>query len=78
MAERGGEYRTDRKSPGIPRNELQRLVEELEKQMKQAAKDLEFEKAAGLRDQMYELRALLVEDSNLTPLQKMKYLTGEN
>ena len=54
------------------------LIGELEKQMKQSAKDLEFEKAAALRDQMYELRAMMVEDSNLTPLQKMKILSGEN
>jgi excinuclease ABC subunit B len=33
-----------------------KLVKELEKQMKQAARDLEFEKAAALRDQIVELR----------------------
>ena len=80
MAERSGEYKTGgkRKGPVMPQNELQRLVEELEKQMKQAAKNLEFEKAAALRDEMYELRAMMVEDSNLTPLQKMKILSGED
>ena len=34
-------------------------IKELEKQMKQAAKDLEFEKAASLRDQVIELRRTL-------------------
>ena len=36
-------------------------VRELEKQMKQAARNLEFEKAAALRDQMVELRRLMIE-----------------
>jgi excinuclease ABC subunit B len=36
------------------------MVKELESQMKQAAKNLEFEKAAGLRDQIVELRRELV------------------
>jgi excinuclease ABC subunit B len=37
-----------------------RLVKDLEGQMKQAAKDLEFEKAALLRDEVVELRGLVV------------------
>jgi excinuclease ABC subunit B len=37
----------------------------MEKQMKQAAKDLEFEKAAALRDQIFELKAILVEERRL-------------
>jgi len=45
----------------LPRDELARLIRELEKQMKAAARDLEFEKAALLRDQVFELRAVLVE-----------------
>ena len=40
----------------IPKDEIVKLLKELEKQMKQAAKDLEFEKAAALRDQVIELR----------------------
>ena len=78
MAERSGEYKAGGKGTVVPRGELQRMVEELEKQMKQAAKNLEFEKAAALRDEMYELRAMMVEDSNMTPLQKMKILSGED
>ena len=45
----------------IPKDELTRMVKELEKQMKTAAKNLEFEKAAVLRDQVVELRRLLIE-----------------
>jgi excinuclease ABC subunit B len=78
MAERSGEYKAGGKGTVVPRGELQRMVEELEKQMKQAAKNLEFEKAAAIRDEMYELRAMMVEDSNMTPLQKMKILSGED
>ena len=44
----------------MPRDELTRLVMDLESQMKQAAKDLEFERAAALRDEVVELRGLLV------------------
>ncbi len=39
-------------------DELARLIRDLERQMKQAAKQLEFEKAALLRDQIFELRRL--------------------
>ncbi len=45
----------------LPADELARLIRELERQMKAAAQDLEFEKAALLRDQIFELRAALVE-----------------
>jgi excinuclease ABC subunit B len=44
----------------LPKDELMRLVKDLELQMKQAAKDLEFEKAAALRDEVVELRGLMV------------------
>ena len=36
--------------------ELQKLVKDIEKQMKKAAADLNFEAAAQLRDRMLELR----------------------
>jgi excinuclease ABC subunit B len=76
VAEPQGEYRV-RGASGLPKSELQKLVTELEKQMKQAAKDLEFEKAAVLRDQIYELRSILAEESNLKPWEKVRLLTGE-
>ncbi|MBP1694730.1 MAG: uvrB, partial [Chloroflexi bacterium] len=62
---------------GMPKNELQRLISELEKQMKESARNLEFEKAAALRDEIYELRAILAEESNLPPWQKVRLLSGE-
>ena len=63
---------------GMPKNELQRLIGELEKQMKEAARNLEFEKAAALRDEVYELRGILAEESNLPPWQKVRLLSGED
>jgi len=44
--------------PEIPKEEIARLLKDLESQMKQAAKQLEFEKAALLRDQIVELRGI--------------------
>ncbi|MBV9324875.1 MAG: excinuclease ABC subunit UvrB [Chloroflexi bacterium] len=43
----------------LPRDELYRLIKDLEMQMKEAARALEFEKAALLRDQVIELRRTL-------------------
>ena len=43
-------------SEEIPKDELARLVKDLEGQMKQAARNLEFERAAALRDQVVEMR----------------------
>ncbi len=45
----------------IPKDELARLVKDLEGQMKQAAKNLEFERAAALRDQVVEMRRRMEE-----------------
>lgn len=44
----------------LPKAELQKLIASLETEMKAAAKALEFEKAAVLRDQLLELRQLMV------------------
>lgn len=41
------------------RSEIQKKIKELEKQMKQAAHDFEFERAAELRDIIFELKAEL-------------------
>jgi len=56
VAEEKAPYETLRDTP---KDELLRLVKDLESQMKAAAKALEFEKAAILRDQIVELRRLL-------------------
>lgn len=76
VAEPKADYRT-KGAAGMPKNELQRLIAELEKQMKEAARNLEFEQAAVLRDQLYDLRTLLAEESNLPPWQRIRLLSGE-
>ena len=45
----------------LPKDELARLIKQIENEMKDAAKALEFEKAAALRDQLIELRQVEVE-----------------
>ncbi len=50
---------------GVPANreDMLRLLKDLESQMKQAAKNLEFEKAALIRDRIIELRKeMVIED----------------
>lgn len=64
---------TELESPGtaagLPADELRRMIAELKKQMKRAARDLEFEKAAMLRDQIFELReALMFQQTGRTDL----------
>jgi excinuclease ABC subunit B len=63
---------------GMERSEMHKVIAEMEKQMKEAAKNLEFEKAAVLRDQIYELRGILAEESNLPPWKKVRLLAGED
>jgi excinuclease ABC subunit B len=59
MREKGPEYNV---SAGVPKDELLPLIKDLERQMKEFAKALEFEKAALLRDQIVELRRTMDED----------------
>jgi len=51
----------------ISRDDVARLIKELEGQMKTAARNLEFEKAALLRDRIIELRKNLAEDLVTSP-----------
>ena len=66
VAEEAVEYRANGGTPGviaeIPRDQLVRMIKDLESQMKTAARDLEFEKAALLRDQVVELRRIVEVD----------------
>jgi excinuclease ABC subunit B len=49
-------------SGDLPKEDILRLIKDLERQMKTASKKLEFEKAALLRDQITDLRKVMVED----------------
>jgi excinuclease ABC subunit B len=62
---------------GIQPVSIFKEVRDLTDQMKEAAKNLEFEKAALLRDQVFELRGILAEESNAPPWEKIRYLAGE-
>jgi excinuclease ABC subunit B len=50
---------TELRGEKLPRDVAQAMVREIEKQMKEAAANLEFEKAAALRDELLELRKQL-------------------
>jgi excinuclease ABC subunit B len=41
---------------GLPPDEIERLIKDLEREMKKAARDLQFERAAELRDRLVRLR----------------------
>jgi excinuclease ABC subunit B len=77
LGESKAAYRAGKRTDDMSRKELAHVISELEKQMKEAAKNLEFEKAAALRDEMYELRAILADDENLKPWERLKLLSGE-
>jgi excinuclease ABC subunit B len=76
VAEIKGEYKT-RSAGNLPRNELKQIIHEMEKQMKEAAKNLEFERAAALRDELFDLKSLLAEDEGLKPWERIKLMAGE-
>lgn len=75
VGEAKGQYKTA--ADGMPRGELRKIVDEVEKKMKEAAKNLEFEKAAAYRDELYELKNLLAEDESLKPWERIKLLMGD-
>lgn len=75
------ETRADYKVVGtgkLPTSEIKTMIEEMEKRMKAAAQALEFETAALLRDQVYDLRMALSEDDSLKPWERIKIIAGED
>jgi len=75
VGESKAEYRMNHDKTS--RSELQKIISEMERQMKEAAKNLDFEKAAALRDEMYELKAILADDADLKPWERLKLLSNE-
>ena len=66
MAESKEDYTADGEAPPmdpllLPKSELAKMIKQIETEMKEAAKALEFERAAALRDQLIELRQIEVE-----------------
>lgn len=76
VAEARAEYSTAN-TADMPRRELEKMIAALEQQMKTAAQALQFETAALLRDQIFELRTILAEDENLKPWERIKIMVGE-
>jgi excinuclease ABC subunit B len=58
------EERAEYSVKSLPKDEVARLIKDFESQMKTAAKNLEFEKAALLRDQVIELRKAQLDDQS--------------
>jgi len=77
VAEPRGEYRAFTPA-AVPRDELARLIKDLEREMRAAAEALEFEKAANMRDQIFELREALADKENLPPWRRARALAGES
>jgi excinuclease ABC subunit B len=57
-AEEEAEYSYDLKAGEMSEAEISALMEKLEKEMREAARDLQFERAALLRDRLQELKGL--------------------
>ena len=66
IAENRARYHVARQE--MSRSDMFRVVKDLESQMKEAAKNLQFEKAAQFRDEIFELRRLLaLEEKTMVP-----------
>ncbi|MBC8505838.1 MAG: excinuclease ABC subunit UvrB [Anaerolineales bacterium] len=76
VSEEQGEYSVDAVT-SLPKDEMMKIIGGLEEQMKVAAQNLEFEKAAALRDQVFELKGILAEEADLKPWERIKLMTGE-
>ncbi|MDQ3700565.1 MAG: excinuclease ABC subunit UvrB, partial [Chloroflexota bacterium] len=79
VAETRGDYDGGQ---AIPKEDVAKLIKDLERQMKDAAKGMEFERAALLRDQVYELRATLSDpatpDAVLLPARRVGDAAARN
>ena len=64
MAETPAVYTTHR---DLPKDDLVRVIKDLESQMRQAAKRMEFEKAALMRDEIVKLRKVMVAGESVSP-----------
>ena len=77
VADQQAEYDAGDMVSRMPINEIKHLIKETEDKMKEAAENLEFERAAALRDQVYELRQILVETSDQPAWKKAVLMSGK-
>jgi excinuclease ABC subunit B len=61
----------------VPREVLVATIAKLEREMKEAAGRLEFEKAAALRDELWELRKQLPDGGDASLSRKAPKIFGE-
>ncbi len=64
--------RLEKDPESMTKDEIEKLIAKVEKQMRKAAADLDFESAASLRDQMLELKEHLVESDPMTRNKRKK------
>ena len=75
VAENQAEYHAGETTPErMSARELAALIADLEGEMRAAAEALEFERAAALRDRIFELRGRLASDPTLKPWERLKLL----
>lgn len=77
IAEEKADYLTESRQRTMNVKELERTISHLEQQMRDAAKNLEYEKAAAIRDQIYELRTIWADEANIPPWRKAAILSGQ-
>jgi excinuclease ABC subunit B len=77
IGEEPAPYEVGKRLEKMPKNELENLISTMEQNMKAAAAALEFEQAALLRDQIYELRMIMAEDESLKPWERIKIIAGQ-
>ncbi len=77
IAESRADYRSAEQERKLTVKEIERSISHLEQQMRDAAKNLEFEKAAAIRDQIYELRNIWAEEADIPPWKRAAILAGE-
>ena len=73
----GAEAEVEHPVAQVPKYEAHRLIQELEKQMKTFAQNLEFEKASLIRDQILELRRTLREEENVPEWERFRRFEQE-
>jgi excinuclease ABC subunit B len=78
VAEKQADYEAGETVSKLPVSEIRHLIQETEAKMRQAADALEFERAAALRDQIYELRLMLADESGLPAWKKAVIMSGED